>query len=387
MLTVIGKSDFDLMHRAILLAMNGRGSVEPNPMVGCIIVKDGRLIGEGFHERFGGPHAEPNALAACRESPEGATAYVTLEPCCHVNKKTPPCVPRLIEAKLTRVVVGTLDPNPQVAGRGVQQLRAAGIQVDVVDSSQAKQLIAPFIATTTHHRPYVTLKWAESSDGKVAGPPGKRTWISNRASLKVVHQLRARSDAILVGTNTVLADDPLLTVRGVEPMRTLRRVVLNRDLTIPISSRLIQSVAEAAVEIICADAIHKTKSELVRSLAFRGVKVTGLSVVDGGRIDLRQVLEHLGSQGMTHLLVEPGPTLARSFLGSNLADRVWVFRSPNPVGDSIAPSAPKVDYPATGSTTLAGDVLTEYLNPASPVFFSLDQSADFLSVATIAFAG
>ena len=370
------------MHRAILLAMNGRGAVEPNPMVGCVIAQGERLIGEGFHEHFGGPHAEPNALAACRESPAGATAYVTLEPCCHVNKKTPPCVPRLIEAKLARVVVGTLDPNPQVAGRGVQELRAAGIQVDVLDSPRAKQLIAPFIATTTHHRPYVTLKWAESSDGKVAGPPGKRTWISNRASLKVVHQLRARSDAILIGINTALADDPLLTVRGIEPMRTLRRVILDRNLTIPISSRLIHSVAEAPVEIICAEAVRGTQSERVQSLESLGVRITGLALDDSGRIDLPQVMEHLGGQGITHLLVEPGPTLARSFLTSNFADRIWVFRSPNAVGDSVAPDAPPVDYPQTGSAILDGDMLMEYLNPASPVYFSLDPSADFLSVST-----
>jgi diaminohydroxyphosphoribosylaminopyrimidine deaminase/5-amino-6-(5-phosphoribosylamino)uracil reductase len=369
------------MERAESLAIKGRGAVEPNPMVGCVIVRDGKLLGEGYHEKFGGPHAEPNALAACSESPAGATAYVTLEPCCHTNKKTPPCVPRLIEAKLGRVVIGTLDPNPQVSGRGAQQLREAGIRVDVLDLPSARQLIAPFIATTVHRRPYVTLKWAESSDGKVAGLPGRRLWISNRPSLHIVHELRAQCDAILVGMNTVLADDPLLTVRGVKPMRPLRRVVLNRDLTISLSSRLVQSADQGPVEIICADAACQAKSDVVRSLNSLGVAVTGLQLDDTGRIDLQAVLRHLGALGITHLLIEPGPTLARSFLRANLADRVLIFRSPNPVGDSAAPSAPRVEYPATRSTTHDGDTLTEYLNPKSDVFFSLEPSADFRLLA------
>src|SRR5688500_5718817 len=150
------------MRRAIRLAMNGRGYVEPNPMVGCVIAKDGMVIGEGFHEKFGGPHAEPNALRTVREaggSAEGATAYVTLEPCCHANKKTPPCVPALINAKLSRVVIGTLDPNPQVNGQGANELRAANIAVDgPCLEAEARQLIAPFIASVLHSRPYVTAK-------------------------------------------------------------------------------------------------------------------------------------------------------------------------------------------------------------------------------------
>src|SRR3954471_4712009 len=154
-MTVTADSDIQMMRRAVRLAMNGRGLVEPNPMVGCVLVKDGRVIGEGYHAKFGGPHAEPTALANCTESPEGATAYVTLEPCCHTNKKTPPCAPRLIEAKVKRVVIGCLDPKPEVNGKGLAQLRAAGIQVDgPALENEAKQLIAPFLARTNHRRPY-----------------------------------------------------------------------------------------------------------------------------------------------------------------------------------------------------------------------------------------
>src|SRR5829696_3035988 len=156
--------DEQFLRRALRLAMNGRGRVEPNPMVGCVIVKNGQVIGEGYHSQFGGPHAEPTALANCTESPAGATAYVTLEPCCHTNKKTPPCAPRLIEAKIARVVIGCLDPNPNVNGQGVAMLRNAGVQVDgPILEGPAKQLIAPFIALTVHRRPYVTLKWAQTA--------------------------------------------------------------------------------------------------------------------------------------------------------------------------------------------------------------------------------
>src|SRR5947207_1217269 len=200
-------SDFDtqMMRRAVRLAMNGRGRVEPNPMVACVLTRDGRVIGEGFHEQFGGPHAEPTALVSVTESPQGATAYVTLEPCCHTNKKTPPCVPALIDAKIARVVCGCVDPNPSVNGQGLDQLRAAGIAVDVnVLEDPAKQLLAPFIARTVYDRPYVTLKWAESADGKVAGAGGKRVQISNPPATKLVHELRGRCDAIMVGINTVI---------------------------------------------------------------------------------------------------------------------------------------------------------------------------------------
>jgi diaminohydroxyphosphoribosylaminopyrimidine deaminase/5-amino-6-(5-phosphoribosylamino)uracil reductase len=241
-----------MMRRAIELAMRGRGLVEPNPMVGCVIVKDGRVIGEGFHQKYGQAHAEPNALAACSKSPEGATAYVTLEPCCHINKQTPPCVPRLIAAKLARVVVGCLDPNPQVNGQGIAQLRQAGIEVVTgVLEDECRQLIAPFVARTLHRRPYITLKWAQSADGKIAGANGKPIQISNESSQKIVHELRARCDAIAVGINTVLSDDPLLTIRHAQALRPMSRYVLDRQLRIPQKSRLVQTARHTPLLGIC----------------------------------------------------------------------------------------------------------------------------------------
>lgn len=370
-------SDAQFMRQALELAAQGRGTVEPNPMVGCVIVRDGRVIGRGFHERFGGPHAEPIALADCRESPAGATAYVTLEPCCHTDKKTPPCVPRLIEAKVARVVVGCEDPNPQVAGRGTEQLRAAGIDVTLgVLENECRQLNAPFFALTRERRPYVTLKWAQSADGTMAGPPGQRLWISNSTSQQTVHEFRAMCDAILVGINTVLCDDPLLTVRGVEPKRTLTRVVLNRNLTIPVSSRLVQSAKLAPVLVYCSSKAAAEKPQLVQELARLGLKVIPLPHDEPRGVSLPDVLRNLGSRAFTHLLVEPGPTLAASFLAGNLADRIWVYQAPRDLGEHGAPKAPAVTYPTTGEIDLHGDTLTEYLNPASPCFFTIRPSPE-----------
>jgi diaminohydroxyphosphoribosylaminopyrimidine deaminase/5-amino-6-(5-phosphoribosylamino)uracil reductase len=367
--------DESLMRRALALGAKGRGGVEPNPMVGCVIVRRNRVIGEGYHQRFGGPHAEVNALEACTESPAGATAYVSLEPCSHVNKKTPPCVPRLIDAKLARVVVGCFDPNPQVQGNGIEQLRRAGIEATAsVLEAEAKQLNAPFFKRVLHGLPYVTLKWAQSANGKVAGPAGQRIWISNDASTCLVHELRAKCDAILVGINTVVADDPLLTARGVEAARPLIRAVLDRRLQIPISSRLVKTAGEHPTIVYCAES--KVDSATALELRQHQVVIVGLSGA-GEQLDLPEALRHLGAQGMTHLLVEPGPVLAKSFLESGLADRVWVIRSPDRIKGRGAPAAPEVPYPSAASISLEGDQLTEYLNPGSPVFFTLQPSADF----------
>jgi diaminohydroxyphosphoribosylaminopyrimidine deaminase/5-amino-6-(5-phosphoribosylamino)uracil reductase len=369
------------MRRALELAARGRGAVEPNPMVGCVVARDGRAIGEGFHERFGGPHAEPIALADCRESAAGATAYVTLEPCCHINKKTPPCVPRLIEAKLARVVVGCDDPNPQVAGRGIEQLRSAGIDVTVgVLENECRQLNAPFFALTREHRPYVTLKWAESADGKVAGPGGRQVWITNEHSTRLVHQLRARCDAILVGINTVLTDDPLLTARGVGTCRVLRRLVLDSHLRCPLDSRLVRSADESPLTVVCTREAAERSSARAQELTTRNVEVLALAGDSSGRPCVADLLQELGRRAMTHLLVEPGPTLARGLLAAGFADRLWVFRSPNSIGAPDAPEAPAVSYPSSGQIASAGDRLTEYLNPSGRYFYVLEPSADFMRI-------
>ena len=387
MLPTGDQTEEQFIRRAIRLAMNGRGRVEPNPMVGCVIVKDGRVIGEGHHAQYGGPHAEPTALANCTESPEGATAYVTLEPCCHTNKQTPPCAPRLIQAKVARVVIGYLDPNPDVNGKGVAMLREAGVRVDgPVLEAAAKQLIAPFIARVAHQRPYVTLKWAESSNGKVAGPQGRRARISNPLSTRVVHELRSRCDAIMVGVNTVLNDDPQLTVRGVDLVkpRPLLQVVLDTRLRIPHNSRLVEDAGQLIV--VCSrHAYDRIIVDDVKALRDRGVEVIPCPTDESGRLNLVCALEELEEWQFTHLLVEAGPTLAASFMQSNLADRVWVIGSPEAIDGTDAPSATAVPraFAITGETLLAGDTLTEYLNPASPVFFAPEPSADFVFTAEL----
>lgn len=373
-------NDFDeyMIRRAIRLAMNGRGNVEPNPMVGCVIVKDGRVIGEGFHAKFGEAHAEPTALANCTESPEGATAYVTLEPCCHTNKKTPPCAPRLIAAKIARVVIGCLDPNPDVDGKGIAMLREAGIDVTPgVLEAAAKQLIAPFIAYTTQRRPYVTLKWAETADGKIAGPGGKRLQISGLTANRAVHHLRAASDRILVGINTVLNDDPQLTPRDITVLRDTVPVVLDTHLRIPITSRLVDAGGEGSLLVYhCASAPAKA----VQRLHENRIALIETSIDAHGRVLIAEVLKDLHRAYATHVIVEPGPTLARSFFDENLVDRLWVIRSPMRVEDDTASNAAAVpsNYILTGIVDLAADTLTEYLNPASPAFFAPEPSADFV---------
>lgn len=377
----MNSTDRQFLDRAIRLAMQGRGKVEPNPMVGCVIVKNDRIIGEGFHQQFGGPHAEPNALAACTESPAGANAYVTLEPCCHTNKKTPPCVPLLIEAKMARVIVGCRDPNPNVGGRGLEQLRAAGIEVIDADDVHCKQLLAPFIATTVHHRPYVTLKWAQSADGKVAGPGGRRVQISNAESAQVVHQLRAKSDAILIGIGTARNDNPRLTARGVPGSRPLIRIVLDSDLRLSIDSQLAKSARESRVVLFCSkDAADYSGTRV--PLATMGVEIQPISSIAPGRLDLHAVLHAIGKMGATHLLVEPGPTLAKTFIEAGASDRLWTFRSPNSIGDSTAPDAAIVPYPTTAQADIAGDILSEQLNPNSDVFFAGDPSPDIIAVSS-----
>lgn len=374
--------DQQYMRRAIRLAMNGRGRVEPNPMVGCVIVSaDGRVIGEGYHRVFGGAHAEPEALASCTESPAGATAYVTLEPCCHTNKKTPPCAPRVIEAGVARVVVGCLDPNPEVDGRGVAMLREAGVKVDgPVLEGEAKQLIAPFIARTRVGRPYVTLKWAQTADGRVAGAGGERMQISNERSMRVVHELRARSEVIVVGVNTVLNDDPLLNVRG-EAARDnsqMLRVVLDTRLRVDPGKRLFQERDGGPPVLVYHSAAGM--ADRIRALVGVGVNLRSLPLTSEGRLSLADLLLDLNDEPATHVLVESGPTLAAGFFRGNLADRVWVFRSAKRVDDPTAPAAAEVPayFVESGRVDLEGDTLTEYLNPRSPVFFANVPSADLV---------
>jgi diaminohydroxyphosphoribosylaminopyrimidine deaminase / 5-amino-6-(5-phosphoribosylamino)uracil reductase len=385
-LRMIDERDISFLNRTLRLAMAGRGVVEPNPMVGCVITRADEVLGEGFHVGFGKAHAEPTALADCQargKGVAGATAYVTLEPCCHTNKKTPPCAPRLISADIARVVIGCLDPNPEVNGRGVEMLRRAGVRVDALpdegrelNSNHFRQLIAPFIARQSG-RSYKTAKWAQTADGKVSGPGGSRRQISGPAATREVHRLRSRCDAIVVGIGTAMTDDPMLTPRDVPANRVPRRIVLDTRARLSSDSQLVRTARDVPTVVLHANA----DEDQIGRLTARGVAVVRCPTA-GGSLDAKAVLNgtDLNAGDLTHVLFEPGPTLASTIVGE--MDRLWVIRSPDRVDDLTARDAPSIPewFCLTGSVRLGPDVLEEYLNTRSQAFFVADRSADLWSI-------
>jgi len=308
------------MQHALDLAARGLGNVEPNPAVGAVIVKGERIIGSGWHKKFGGPHAEINALEDCKRqgnNPKGATMYVTLEPCCHFGKRGP-CTDALIAAKLKRVVVATIDPYRQVNGKGVRLLRKAGIKVDVgLCWNEARLLNAPFIKFAKTGKPWITLKWAQSADGYLARTDKER-WITGPKSRKDVHKLRRQVGAILVGINTVLKDDPFLTPRPAKGKKPLR-IVLDNHLRIPLGCRLLRTAGKFPVLIITRNKMLQTKK--AGQIISRGAQLIGCS-------NMKILLSELGKRGIERLLVEGGPTVISSFLKAGLADEIVVYMSP-----------------------------------------------------------
>jgi len=321
------------MARALELAERGRGLVEPNPMVGAVVVRDGRIAGEGFHGRFGGPHAEPIAIAAAGEACRGATLYVTLEPCTHFGK-TPPCVPAVLDAGFARVVAAMIDPDPRTQGRGIGQLRAAGAQVEVgLLEAEAQRLNAPFVKLTARGLPFVTAKWAMSLDGKIATRTGQSRWISSAPSRERVHTIRGQVDAILVGIGTALADDPLLTARPPGP-RTAARIVADSQARLPLRSRLVASAGEAPVIVAATEAAPVGRRE---GLARAGVEVLVLPE-EGGRVSLPALMAELGRRRMSNVLLEGGGELAAAALASQMVDKLLVFVAPRILGGREAPT-------------------------------------------------
>ncbi len=372
--------DAGWMRLAIDRAVGARGRVEPNPLVGCAIVKDNALVGVGRHERYGQAHAEPNALAVAGERATGATAYVTLEPCCHRGgeKQTPPCAPRLIDAGVARVVIGCLDPNPRVSGGGVQMLNEAGVEVEVGLLGEAcRQLIAPFHARQRLGRPYVTLKWAISADGRVAGRGGRPVRITNERSDRLVQQVRGRCDAIAVGTNTLLNDDPKLTARGPNPPRSPVRVVFSNSLKLSHDRQLWRDGPQA---IVYTHDAHDDYGEHVVTSLPRHVLVVRLPAHANGRgghrFRMTDAYADLHKRGVTHLLVEPGPKLASDLIAKGLCDRVWVFRGQHAIGDDgLAATELPSDWSPVATLGLAGDTLAEYM-PDGPACFGRFPSPD-----------
>ncbi|MEX2172431.1 MAG: bifunctional diaminohydroxyphosphoribosylaminopyrimidine deaminase/5-amino-6-(5-phosphoribosylamino)uracil reductase RibD [Pirellulales bacterium] len=326
------EADARFMSRALEIAARGEGFVEPNPMVGCVIVRDGRVVGEGGHERFGGPHAEANALQAAGDA-RGATLYVTLEPCCHTGK-TPPCTDAIIAAGLARVVAAVRDPFPKVDGGGLAALRAAGIACDVgLMEHEARELLAPYLKLVTTGRPWVIAKWAMTLDGKLATRTGSSQWISGEAARKKVHQLRGRVDAIVVGSGTARVDNPLLTARPPGPRAALR-VVVDSSASLRIDSQLVRTARSTPVLVAASrHAEHSNRNVLEQA----GVEVLTLA----GESHAERVtglLAELGRRQCTNVLVEGGSRLLGSLFDLGAIDEVHAFIAPKLVGGELAPS-------------------------------------------------
>jgi diaminohydroxyphosphoribosylaminopyrimidine deaminase/5-amino-6-(5-phosphoribosylamino)uracil reductase len=347
------------MQMALRLAQRGLGSVEPNPAVGCLIVKANQIIGKGWHKKFGGPHAEINALQDCKNigvNPRGATMFVTLEPCCHQGK-TGPCTEAIIAAGLSKIFVATIDPSEHASGKGIEQLSSAGIQVEVgLCQTEAKLLNAPFTKFASTKNCWVTLKWAQSIDGKLAWAQKSSPapielprpfvvedlgltaidrsigagWISNELSRKDVQSLRQRAGAILVGINTVIADDPLLTVRTTRDKK-ITRIVLDSFLRTPLICNLLATAKTNPVIIFASEKSVQANPQIVQQLTEKGAEVLAYPEIQG-KSNLHFLLDQLSKRDIAHLLVEGGPTVIASFLKEQLADEIYVYIAPKILG-------------------------------------------------------
>jgi len=319
------------MKKALRLARRGLGKTSPNPMVGAVIVKDGHVIGKGYHQRFGGNHAEINAIQDASENLSGATIYVTLEPCCHYGK-TPPCVDAVIKNGFSRVVIGNRDPNPLVSGKSIEKLKQRGIEITTgVLEEDCRQLNEAFFKHITTGIPLVTLKYAQTLDGRIATTTGSSQWISSPKFLKRAHQLRAANDAIMVGINTLLADDSELTVRLARG-RNPARIVLDSRLRIPLDAKIIRTLDAAPVIVATTNLADADKATLLRE---KGVEVLITGRDKSGGIDLRELLKVMGQRGIASVLVEGGASVITSLLQQKLVDKLVIAVAPKILGKGI----------------------------------------------------
>jgi diaminohydroxyphosphoribosylaminopyrimidine deaminase / 5-amino-6-(5-phosphoribosylamino)uracil reductase len=349
------------MRRALELAERGRGYVEPNPLVGAVLVRADRIVGAGWHEKFGQAHAEINALAQAGEAARGATLYVTLEPCCH-HGKTPPCTDALIRAGIVGVQAALEDPFAKVAGQGAARLRGAGIPIEFgLGADDARRQNAPYLTLLTRGRPHVHAKWAMSLDGKIATRTGDSKWISGEASRRRVHELRGRMDGILVGIGTALADDPLLTARPPGP-RTACRVILDRQARLPLHSQLVRTAHETPL-LVATCCTESTRLDPLRSA---GCEILLLPAAEAG-VSIADLLRELGRRRLTNILIEGGAAVLGSFLDARLIDEVDVFVSTQLLGGrgALTPIA------GSGCASLAEALRLAELTcePVGPDFF------------------
>ena len=330
-------ADQRFMQLALTLGRRGQGRTWPNPAVGAVVVKDGVIVGRGWTQAGGRPHAEPEALKRAGEAARGATLYATLEPCSHIGK-SPPCADAVIAARIARVVSAIEDPNPEVAGQGHAKLRAAGITVDIgLCADEAARDHAGHFRRIRDKRPHVILKLAVSSDDKIGAAGRRPVAISGEAAKARVHLLRAQCDAILVGIGTVQADDPLLTCRlpGMEPQSPVR-VVLDRALRIPGTSKLVHSARETPLWVMTSNLSEAPAAMKLGAAGAQVIRVATTTTPPPG-LDLSAVLHALAEKGITRLLVEGGARVASSFVAADLVDEVWLLRGPDAVGaDGVA---------------------------------------------------
>src|SRR5829696_2183047 len=323
------------LRRALELAEGGRGMVSPNPLVGAVIVRDGQVLGEGFHAELGGPHAERAAIANCGlQDLGGATLYVSLEPCCHTGR-TPPCTDAIIEAGIARVVIASDDPTEKAAGRGPGILRDEGIEVVLADGDSAvaaRRLNQPFRKHARTGRPWVLFKSAMTLDGKVATRTGDSKWISGEDSRRLSHHWRAEVDAVAVGIGTALTDDPQLTARIEGEHRQPRRIVFDSEARLPLDSQLVKGAAEVPLTVVVTRAAHRTAVDALEIAGAEIVVATGANEPDR----VRNALVQLGALGITAILLEGGPHLAGAFLDAGEADEIRLFLAPVVLGGSHA---------------------------------------------------
>jgi diaminohydroxyphosphoribosylaminopyrimidine deaminase/5-amino-6-(5-phosphoribosylamino)uracil reductase len=320
------------MKLALSLARKGLGKTSPNPMVGAVIVKRGRIIGRGYHRRFGGPHAEIEAIKAAKGNINGSTLYVTLEPCCHTGKKTPPCLDTLLKYDLKRVVIGTIDPNLQVNGRSVKALQKKRIDTKVgVLEEECRKLNEVYFKYIQTERPFVTLKFAQTLDGRIATQTGDSKWISSDKSLQWAHKLRSQHDAVMIGVGTVLKDDPQLTVRltrGRNPVR----VVADSRLRTPLGAQILKKQEIAPTIIATTKRADLEKQIAVKAL---GVDVMVLLEDREGEVNLSELLKKLGQRNISSILVEGGATTITSFIRQGLVDKMVVIIAPKILGRGL----------------------------------------------------
>lgn len=328
--------NISFMRRAISLASKAKGMTSPNPMVGAVLVKDGKIIAEDYHRRPGQPHAEALVIDSSGEKAKGATLYVSLEPCCHRDKRTPPCTEAIIRSGIKRVFVAMEDPNPKVSGKGIKELIDAGIDVFTgILEEEARRLNEAYIKHITTGKPFVTLKVAMTLDGKIATPDGQSKWITGEKARRMVHRIRNSVDAIMTAIGTVKADDPLLTVRAVRPRRIDRplRIVIDPRLEISLKAKLLITPPETV--IVTTEDRERGKKE---ALSKKGIRIIEYP---GQKIDLKWLMERVGKEGITSVLIEGGSSLNAHALEDGIVDKVLFFISPKIIGG-------RESYPAVG---------------------------------------